>query len=214
MQRRRYLAAGFGVAASIIGSSGATAGIGTVQEREREPHQFGDTGATVTDEFELAGGVTIIEARHDGDSNFVVELIPTEDGREDLLINTIGAYDGAAGTLAEPGSYLLDIDADGDWEIDVRQPSATAAEAESLPVELDGSGPAWDGPFQFDGLGHARGVHDGERNFIVEILPQDGLFTELVFNEIGRFEGETTFDIDGIGYVIVDADGSWSVTME
>lgn len=214
MQRRRYLAAGFGVAASVIGSSGATAGTETRQEPEREPLQFDDTGATVTDEFELTGGVTIIEARHDGESNFVVELIPTDNGREELLINTIGAYDGAAGTLAERGSYLLDIDADGNWEIDVRQPSATPDETEPLPVELDGSGPAWDGPFQFDGLGQAHGVHDGERNFIVEILPQEGLFAELVFNEIGQFDGETTFDIDGIGYVIVDADGPWSVTIE
>ncbi|ELY51438.1 hypothetical protein [Natronorubrum bangense] len=217
MRRRHYLIASSGLMASAIGSFGAIAdtnrGVSSIQA-ETEPLRFEGSGASVTDEFELESGVTVAEAVHDGESNFIVDLVPTDNGREELLINVIGTYDGASGILAAQGPYLLDIDADGNWEIDLRQPRATDADAETLPVELEDETSTWNGPFLFDGLGQARGTHDGAGNFIVEILPQEGRFSELVFNEIGVFVGETTFDLEGIGYVTVDADGPWSITME
>lgn len=216
MHRRRYLAVGFGLAASIVGSSSVSATVSQEidTELESEPIRFTGSGASVTEEFDLEGGVTIAEAVHDGESNFIVDLIPTADGFEELLVNAIGDFDGASGVLAEEGTYLLDVDADGSWEIEIRQPRATVDEADALPVELEGEGPEWVGPFQFDGLGQARGTHEGEGNFIVEILPQDDRFSELVFNEIGQFDGETTFDLEGVGYVTVDADGPWSIALD
>lgn len=217
MRRRRYLAVSLSLMAPLAGSVGVSAGTGRgidVQETESESLEFDGSGATVTDEFELEEGVTIAEAVHDGESNFIVELVPTDDGFEELLVNVIGDFDGASGVLAEDGTYLLDVDADGDWELEILQPRATDDEADELPVELEGEEPDWAGPFEFDGLGVAHGVHEGDGNFIVEILPQDDQFPELVFNELDAFEGETTFDIDGIGYVTVEADGPWSLAME
>jgi hypothetical protein len=41
-----------------------------------------------------------------------------------------------------------------------------------------------------------------------------GSFGELVFNEIGSFEGETTYSFDSIGWVDINADGKWSVELE
>ncbi|WP_436345487.1 hypothetical protein [Natronorubrum sp. FCH18a] len=218
MRRRYYLAASLGLLAPIVGSPGVIAN--TVQETDDEdetnpsPLEFEGTGATVSDEFELEGGVTIAETVHDGESNFIVELVPTDGGFEELLVNVIGDFDGASGVLAEEGTYLLDVDADGDWELEILQPRATEDESDTLPIELEGEEPAWDGPFQFDGLGQAHGTYEGEGNFIVEILPQDDQFSELVFNELDEFDGETTFDVDGIGYVTIEADGPWSLAME
>ena len=218
MRRRRYLAASLGLTVPFVGSMGGIAAAhqetNTESESQPEPIRFTGSGASVTDEFELEGGVTIAEAVHDGESNFIVELVPTDNGNEELLVNVIGEFDGASGVLADQGTHLLDIDADGYWELEIHQPRATEEAADALPVELEGEGPTWAGPFLFDGLGRARGTHEGQGNFIVEILPQDGLFPELVFNELDQFEGETTYDIDGIGYVTVEADGPWSVTME
>lgn len=216
MRRRHYLAASLGLVVPIVGSTGSIAATGqeTDPESEPDPIRFTGSGASVTEEFELEGGVTIAEAVHDGESNFIVDLIPTDDGFEELLVNAIGDFDGASGVLAEEGTYLLDVDADGSWEIEIQQPRATVDEADALPVEIEGEGPEWVGPFRFDGLGQARGTHEGEENFIVEILPQDDRFSELVFNEIGGFDGETTFDLEGVGYVTVDADGPWSIALE
>ena len=215
MRRRHYLIGSAGLTASAISSFGAIADTGRgLSSVQAEPLRFEGSGATVTDEFALESGVTVAEAVHDGESNFIANLVPTDNGREELLINVIVAYDGSSGILAAEGAYLLDIDADGDWELDLRQPRATDTDAETLPVELEGETPTWGGPFLFDGLGQARGTHDGTGNFIVEILPQDERFSELLFNEIGVFVGETTFDLEGVGYVTVDADGPWSMTME
>ncbi|ELY26616.1 hypothetical protein C500_15685 [Natrialba magadii ATCC 43099] len=203
---------------TLYSSTSVSARQDTDQTAESELITFTDAGSTVTDEFELEDGVTIVESSHDGDSNFIVDLVPATGDRAELLVNAIGAYTGATGLIAAEGQYLLDIDADGNWEIEIQQPQATDDDAESLPATLAGDTPDWAGPFQFDGLGEARGVHEGQGNFIVEILPQEasvfGLtFPELVFNEIDQFEGETTFSLDGIGYVIVDAAGPWEVEL-
>ncbi|WP_226007649.1 hypothetical protein [Natrinema salinisoli] len=218
MRRRRYLAASLGLVAPIVGSAGTVAGTSqqnsSEQETEPDPLTVDGTGATVTNEFELEGGVTIVEALHDGDENFIVELVPTDGDLETLLVNAIGEYDGATGALAERGTHVLDIDADGSWELEILQPRATEDEAETLPVEIEGEGSAWDGPYLFDGLGRSHGTHEGRGNFIVEILPQDGLFSELVFNELDQFDGETTFNVDGIGFVTVEAAGPWSIAIE
>ncbi|MWV40462.1 hypothetical protein [Natrialba sp. INN-245] len=218
MRRRRYLTASTAVTVSILGPSSVITA--SSQERDTEleaiseSHRFDGTGATVTDEFDLETGVTIAEATHDGESNFVVELIPTDDSRSQLLVNTIGAYDGAAGVLTDTGRYLVDIDADGAWALEVGQPDPEEDDAESLPVELEGDSAAWDGPFQFEGLGQAHGTHEGQGNFIVEILPHGGRFPGLVFNELDQFDGETTFNLDSIGFVTVEAAGPWSLTLE
>lgn len=198
----------------LWGSADASRGIDTENETDDpEPITVDGTGATVTDAFDLEGGVTIAEAVHDGQGNFIVEPVPADDGIEDLPVNVIGDYDGAAGTIVEAGEYLLDIDADGNWELDLLQPRATEADAEPLPVELDGEGPSWAGPFGFEGQGEAHGTYDGQGNFIVELLPQDGRVPELVVTERDGVEGETMVDADG-GFMTVEAAGPWTLTLE
>jgi len=212
MRRRQYLATSIGVVATAAGCT--VIGQASQPDGYEPIVEFDDEGATVTDEFELEGGVTIAEAVHEGESNFIVELVPTDGKLTELLINVIGENDGASGVLADPGEYVLDVDADGEWEIDILQPDPAEANAEALPIELEGDGPTWDGPFIFEGLAQATGSHEADGNFIVEILTQDAMFPELVFNEIGQFEGETTFDVLGPGFITVEAAGPWTVTME
>jgi hypothetical protein len=60
----------------------------------------------------------------------------------------------------------------------------------------------------------AEATHSGSRNFIVNIYPMEGAFGEVVFNEIGSFEGETTFNFNGIGWVDIGADGNWTMDVE
>jgi len=224
MRRRQYLIIGVGVAmvpGSIVQATTRTTQdeVGdeepTPYELDDDPITFDGEGATVTDEFELEASVTIAEATHDGESNFIVDLVPVNGARPQLLVNVIGDFDGASGTILDDhGTHLLDIDADGTWELTIFQPEADAEDAHSLPLDLEGEDPAWDGPYQLEGLATATGAHEGEGNFIVEVLPQEGPFAELVFNEIGTFEGETTVDVEGVGYVTVEADGPWSLTIE
>ncbi|MHC3438234.1 hypothetical protein ACYJ1Y_09040 [Natrialbaceae archaeon A-gly3] len=185
----------------------------TEEEEVEEPdsYSFSGSGQAVESGIDIEGGLTIIEATHDGESNFQVSLVDGSDF-DDLFVNVIGDFDGAQADLIDSGEYMLDVEADGSWEIEVRQPRAVSGD--SLPKSLSGNGPDVVGPIDFSGTHVAEGSHSGSSNFQVSIYPMEGSFSELVFNEIGEFDGETTFSHDGVGWVDVNADGDWSVELE
>ncbi|QLH78760.1 hypothetical protein HZS55_16315 [Halosimplex rubrum] len=174
---------------------------------------FSGSGQEVRDGVSIIGGLTVVEASYSGSGNFVVTLVPEEGEFDTIAVNSIGSYDGATAQLVSAGSYQLDVDAESDWDVSIRQPRPNSGE--SVPVSLDGDGPGVYGPFEFpDGPYTAAGSHDGQSNYIVEVVPLEGIAPTVVFNEIGRFEGETTFRPPALGYVSVTADGSWTLEME
>lgn len=175
-----------------------------------DPQNFAGSGEEVREGVSIQGGLTVVEATHSGESNFQVQLAGGE--YDILFVNVIGSYDGESAELVEEGEYIMDITADGSWEITVRQPRS--GDGEALPVSYSGNGQSVVGPVRFDGTGVARGTHDGESNFQVTIYPMTGSFGELVFNEIGTFEGETTYSVNGIGWIEVVADGNWNIELE
>lgn len=180
---------------------------------EPDPIEFSGSGTDVSDEFDLEGGFVIVEATHTGgESNFQIELVDENGDMAALFVNEIGEFDGESGASPEAGSYVLDISADGEWEITLRQPRPT--EGDSPPIEESGDGPSVIGPYEFDGRIQATGSYDGQSNFIVEAYPIDPGFQELVFNEIDSFEGSNTFSMNGLGFVVVQASGSWTLEME
>lgn len=177
---------------------------------------FSGSGATVTDRFELARGYVVFAFEHNGESNFIVEAEDSA-GNTSLIVNKIGSVSGATGLPADAGEYLLDIDADAAWEINAGQPISPAEEIRTLPVSASGEGPAVVGPVEIEGSTTVTGSHDGERNFIVEANDEGdyrAMDTELVFNEIGTFEGETRMQKTGILWLSVDADGTWELSIE
>lgn len=177
-----------------------------------EDQEFSDSGQTVESGIDIEGGLTILVAEHDGSSNFIVELISESGGFSELFVNKIGVYDGAGAALFEGGQYRMDVTADGNWSIVISQPRPSSGTG--VPIENSGEGPDVLGPVELDGLHTVSGEHDGERNFIVEIYPIQGRFSELAFNEIGSFNGETTVEFDGLGYIDIEADGSWTLEIE
>jgi hypothetical protein len=71
-------------------------------------------------------------------------------------------------------------------------------------------------PFTIEsGILKATGTHEGEGNFIVIITAQDGS-QSFVFNEIGPYSGEGSFQVDPGATVIADvqADGPWELVIE
>lgn len=180
---------------------------------EPDPITLEGNGATVSDPIDIEGGLVVVDAEHDGDSNFQIHFVGDGDF-DDMFVNEIGAYEGETADVIEDGEYLVEIEADGGWSIEIRQPRATTGD--DLPVTLEGEGPTVLGPFNFEGTPVAEGSHDGSSNFQVHIYPDeyDAFAGELVFNEIGEYEGETTVSHDGTGWVAVQADGTWSIEIE
>lgn len=202
---------------------------------------FSGSGDTVTNSFSLTEGVAIFKLSHDGSSNFAVQLLDADTGElQGNIVNEIGQFDGevlvganydntTSSTSAvietepedvktEPGEYILEITADGNWDISYIQPAATVG---SYPPEnFSGSGYEVTEPLELEaGNVVFSFYHDGSSNFIVTLYHEDGSYQELLANEIGYYDGETSVSIGydsyqpppGTYYLDVTADGNWEI---
>lgn len=178
-----------------------------------ETYTFDSEGNRVTDSFEIEGGLTSFDMSHDGESNFILELIDNDSGdSQELLANEIGYWEGLLPFYVPKSDYVLDVEADGNWEIIVRQPRDY--EGTSPPVTGSDEYPNYLGPISFEGYHIVSGKYEGDSNFIVSQLNSDGEVVESLFNEIGEFDGETTTSYSGLGYVRVEATGDWEVDVD
>lgn len=80
---------------------------------------FSGSGQAVTDEFNLAGACTAFIFEHDGEPNFAPELLDEDGDRAFLIANGIGGFDGAAAAPIDSGTYVVDVEADGDWSLEL-----------------------------------------------------------------------------------------------
>lgn len=180
--------------------------------------KFSASGDTVTDSFTLDGGAMVLVYEHSGDSNFIVEVIDEETGKTvDVPINEIGEASGAAAIPNDGGDYRLDITADGEWSVEVAVPIPEEDDIERLPVEASGSGSDVLGPVELGDRTIVSATHDGESNFVVRVLDElavDSLGSDILVNEVGEYDGESTTQYDGVVWVVVQADGNWTLEME
>lgn len=182
-----------------------------------EPIQLSGTGSQASKFFELEEGLTVIDMVHQGQTNFIVSLLD-EQGREVsyALANDIGAVEVSnAVHIAKAGRYILDITADGPWQMTIRQPRpADAPEVNSF----SGKGSAATELFSMSsGLKRINFTHQGEANFIVSLLDEEGREVEFALaNEIGNVQTSSTATIleDGIYLFQVQADGPWTIDVQ
>ncbi|CAN5145030.1 hypothetical protein BH20GEM2_BH20GEM2_21500 [soil metagenome] len=156
----------------------------------------------------------VVGATHSGSANFIVELVPRRGGSDQLLINEIGSYTGeVAYADASAGRYRITVEADGAWQLNLAQPQPRPSAAR-LPGRIRGEGSTVTlilTEQDFQAVVSAR--HRGQSNFIVEIIGHGDLTgSELLFNEIGNFEGETLTELPAGGFLVaVQADGRWTL---
>jgi hypothetical protein len=142
---------------------------------------------------------------HSGEGNFSVWAIDEDGNRLELLVNTIGNYKGVRPLNLTADPAVLEIDADGDWQVRVQM-------LDQAPVwngKAAGTGPAVLLVDQsgVSGLTTVRITHSGESNFVVWAY---GDTSDLLVNEIGEYSGE---ELLSAGTVVLDieADGDWTV---
>ena len=186
-----------------------------------EPITFSGIGKLVTDPFELTEPIVVAKYTHDGTANFIVTLINQETGQTaNLLANEIGAADATtAFMLQDDGMFILEINADGAWTVDLTQPTPDSGDHFATPWEQAGSGSAVFYWLDIDkGVHTVTGTHDGTRNFIVSGFPTEGIFKfeQLVFNEIGIFDGEAALQVTDSGPMLIRvmADGNWTLKID
>lgn len=170
-----------------------------------EPVVLQGSGQAVTDPFSLPFPVSRIRFTHDGRRNFVVKVYKA-DGSDDLVVNTIGSYEGARPVIGD-GEFYLEIDADGAWTATVEPLGFNEAYASGLKGSGDAASALFTPqpgavPFTFS--------HSGERNFAVWLHCAGG--DDLLQNEIGAFEGQAVVRFtEGPCFWEVEADGAWSI---
>jgi hypothetical protein len=194
----------------------ASAAPGGIEEVPIIPGEVqGTTARVIPFKNPFAGPVAFISANH-GSGNFIVRL--EGNGRDDLLINTIGNYQGfAVDPFLPRGSYRLVVQSDGRWA-----GSLSALVTEGI------NEPGLNGTFSYHGDFYrqiqTRSVSDPvvtarcacRGNFVVHIYDYRG-HEDLLFNEIGRYHGQTVLDSPlraGRYIVVVEADGPWTLSFK
>jgi hypothetical protein len=180
------------------------------------PIQLAGSGAIATQTFALQKGISIFEISHTGDSNFVVELLKSNGEWVDMPVNQIGNYSGKKAIgIDKNGTYLLNIEADGNWTVNITQPRPSSGVKK--PITFTGTGD--DVPqfmyFKKKGLARFNMSHTGESNFAIWLYDENGKYVDLLANEIGNYNGSKAVRIPKKGVYLLDitADGSWSVSV-
>jgi len=174
------------------------------------------SGRQASDKFYLEPGLANFEISHDGESNLVVRVLD-ENGKEvDTVFNQIGPFQGDRSIpIAKAVRGLLDVAADGNWKVTIRQPQPT--DGQTLPVSLQGTG-YHATPFinLKKGLNIFKMTHNGKMRFRVTLLDQYGNPVDTLTNTVGEFDGSKPISIDdpGIYYLNVGADGDWSIDVD
>jgi hypothetical protein len=88
------------------------------------------SGPEATRPFQLDSGLTVIQMKHQGNANFIVDLLD-ENGNSVApmgVANVIGPFQGSTPVqIKRSGQYLLDVQNAGNWQIVVRQPRVESA---------------------------------------------------------------------------------------
>ena len=180
-----------------------------------ETMRYSGFGSKVVQNVDLPDKAMVVTAKHtSGNSNFIVHYYDNEGNRSGAIVNEIGEYSGTKifnNSDAEPGEGILEVKADGRWElIFISIPNAIGENGSS---SMAGHGCCVTPMFEGNGGPNVvKMVHRGDSNFIVHIYDEDGRSQNLV-NEIGFFSGEKVIKLQkNVRYFLnVKADGEWSV---
>jgi len=157
--------------------------------------------------LELPSVPVVVELTHAGSSNFAVWSLDAAFENVDLLVNTIGDYDGIRPVQWEDDETVtgLEITADGNWTYEIR-PLLQEPQQACL-VEGTGDSVVLLTDFTSGG-GAADLTHNGTSNFAIWAWGSSG--ADLLVNEIGGYEGTVRVS-SGLFAWDITADGDWTI---
>ncbi|MDP2210919.1 MAG: hypothetical protein Q8J63_04185 [Candidatus Aquicultor sp.] len=172
-------------------------------------------GQQASSKFNLSEGLSVFSMTHKGTSNFAITLLDQNGQHVELLVNVIGSFDGSKAVgIANAGTYVLDVSADGPWSVSIKQPRPTTAPS---TTGFRGTSQQATQLFWLDsGLKTFKMQHTGDSNFAPVLLDEHGNQVELLANEIGKFNGSKAVGVSESGLYILDvtANKNWSIVIE
>jgi hypothetical protein len=193
-----------------------------------------------TNSFDLQAGLAIVEMTHQGEGDFVVDLLPSEQegtanaperieffgdqnggsevGSALALADEKGSADiSRAVNISDAGKHVFDVKADGPWTIQVEQPHPSSAPE---PAKFSGDDDTATPLFQLSsGLKEITATNPAGGKLDISLLDEDG-------SEVGRIPEDkagqaedppatlsSTIDIQEAGIYLFDvrADSLWTV---
>lgn len=88
---------------------------------DKAPINLSDKGQRVSRPFYLDAGPATFKMKHDGSSDFIINLLDSNGERHNKLVDWTGPFEWTETVDVEPGIYLLNVDADGNWQVQVGQ---------------------------------------------------------------------------------------------
>ncbi|HTE86081.1 MAG TPA: hypothetical protein VK821_15255 [Dehalococcoidia bacterium] len=171
-------------------------------------------GTFVSQSLALDKGFTTFHFSYQGGSNFIVKLLDSQGSDLELLVNTIGAYEGVTAiSMDKSGPYVLSVEARAPWAAEVAQPII-----DSQPGAKSANGTG-DGIVYLSlpsGLRRLHLTNAGRSNFIAYIYNGAGE-RKLLVNEIGGYDGTVAQSISGKGgtfAIVVRSSGTWTVVAQ
>ena len=200
---------------SVNKSCGNTLTISIPTPPTPSPISLSGTGQQATQKFSLESGLSIFTLSHSGSRNFAIWLMDSNGNNVDLLVNTVGQFNGSKAVgIDSAGPYLLNITADGVWSVNITQPRVSTA---PVTTNFSNSGQQASQLFYLSkGLHVFQLTHDGSRNFAIWLMDKNGNNVDLLVNTIGTFNGSKAvgIDSDGIYLLNITADGNWTVSIQ
>lgn len=153
----------------------------------------------------------IARIRYSGGGNFAVWSIASDGSMNDLLVNTIGSYEGTVLFDETFGTHSVafQVESEGSWSIAVYD--ASAADTWDTSITLHGSG---DYVMQLDqatsGFTVLDATYSGDGNFAVWSYGFDS--TDLLINEIGAYDGQSILS-EGTFLLEITAEGAWTMAI-
>lgn len=155
----------------------------------------------------------IVTSTHDGDGHFAIWSLDSNLEEHDLLVNTIGDYEGT--TLLDAATFdtvvtstHLEISADGPWTVAIQAVSAARAMSSNATNGVGDDVLRWTGKAVV-----VRIKHTGTGHVAVWARAADGDYLDLLVNEIGNYNGTVVVPA-GTRLVTVETEGTWSITLQ
>jgi len=140
-------------------------------------------------------------------------------GRGQIAVDRDAFQGSRAIAVRESGNYVVEITADGGWELEVTHPIPTESVVQLLPLKVSGTGTQ---AVYFvktkPGLHTVTLTHQGRSAFVVSVMNSNARQFDRIIEAPGEFSGTAAITVRSrpFDYLIFDirADGDWTMEIE
>jgi hypothetical protein len=183
------------------------------------PLALSGSGSQTTQPLALPRAMTIVTMHHTSPGRFKVTLVlPSGKPYGQLASGQDGWIGSRAIIVPEAGNYTFNVEAGGDWTIDVTFPTPEVAPVSDLPFEQSGSGSQAVYFINVPMGDHTLTArYDGEGPFTVAIMDSTGNIWQRLAESDGPTQTSSQFTIKTQPtWLVIDvrAQGDWTVGVE